>query len=125
MWTRLVVMENVVEAPTFCQRCHRQRDRNTIEGLYEPWLKTWEGIVCPSCLLPREGTFVDAQINGRVDDLGAPAYRRSLRGEHPLRPTFVSVDACALGYRPTLSHGRRGGHCGAPAPSGKLRGGCP
>ena len=59
-----------------CHRCHRQRDRNTIEGLYEPWLKTREGIVCPSCLLPSERTFVDAHINGRVGALLAEEARR-------------------------------------------------
>jgi len=69
-------MEYVVEAPTFCHRCHLQRDRNTIEGLYEPWLRTRDGIVCPSCLLPRERTFVDAQINGRVGDFLAEEARR-------------------------------------------------
>ena len=62
MSARLVVMESVVEAPTFCYRCDRERDRNTIEGLYEPWLKTGDGIVCPSCLLPRERAFIDAQL---------------------------------------------------------------
>ena len=72
----LVVMEYVVEAPTFCDRCHRQRDRNTIEGLYEPWLKTAAGIVCPSCPLPRERAFIDAQINGRVGALLAEEARR-------------------------------------------------
>ena len=76
MSARLVVMESVVEAPTFCYRCDRERDRNTIEGLYEPWLKTREGIVCPSCLLPSERTFVDAHINGRVGALLAEEARR-------------------------------------------------
>jgi hypothetical protein len=83
MWTRLVVMENVVEAPTFCHRCHRQRDRNTIEGLYEPWLKARDGIVCPSCLLPRERTFIDAQINGRVGALLAEARREEWQLDEP------------------------------------------
>ena len=76
MSARLVVMESVVEAPTFCYRCDRERDRNTIEGLYEPWLKTGDGIVCPSCLLPRERIFVDAQINGSVGALLAEEARR-------------------------------------------------
>jgi hypothetical protein len=54
----------------------RERDRNTIEGLYEPWLKTGDGIVCPSCLLPRERIFVDTQINGSVGALLAEEARR-------------------------------------------------
>ena len=39
-------------------------------------LKTGDGIVCPSCLLPRERIFVDTQINGSVGALLAEEARR-------------------------------------------------